>query len=273
MSPCIPLDDVEHLIRETAATDILPRFRDLAEGEIMEKSPGDVVTVADHAAETRLSTGLAKLMPGSVVVGEEMVHDDARILERLNGDDPVWVIDPLDGTGNFAAGKPAFAVMVALVRHGVTRAGWIYDPLGNRLAVAERNGGCRLNGADVRLDSAPPPERMHGGILTRYLPDELKGQAEAAKSRFAEISATMCAGHEYLAMLEGRKHFVLWYRTLPWDHAAGALMITEAGGHVARLDGSPYHPADGQKGLLDATDKTTWHAVHDLVLPGVAVRV
>ncbi|MBT3559241.1 MAG: inositol monophosphatase [Rhodospirillales bacterium] len=267
----IPFDQVEDLIREVAATEIVPRFRRLADDEIMEKSPGDVVTVADHASEARLSAGLLKIMPDAVLVGEEMTFDDASVLDRLNGSDPVWVIDPLDGTGNFASGNPAFAVMVALVKGGETQAGWIYDPLGDRMAVAERGRGCRLNGEVVRLKPAPAVHLMHGGILTRFLPDDLKGPAEESKSRFAHVSATMCAGHEYLSLLEGDKHFVLYYRTLPWDHAAGALMTAEAGGHVARLDGSDYKPADGRTGLLEATDADTWTAIHDLVVPGVAL--
>lgn len=267
----IPFDDVDQLIRETALTEIIPRFRTLNDADIIEKSPGDVVTVADHAAEKRLSAGLSKLMPNALIVGEEMTFDDARILDRLKRSDPVWVIDPLDGTGNFASGNPAFAVMVALVQNNETLAGWIYDPLGNRMAVVERGGGCHLNDVPVHLTPAPPIDHMHGGILTKFLPDDLKGPAEDAKARFAEISATMCAGHEYLSILEGHKHFVLYYRTLPWDHAAGALMITEAGGHVARLDGTAYRPADDRKGLLETTDVETWRDVHDLVVPSVAV--
>lgn len=268
----IPFADVEQLIRETAELDIVPRFRNLTDAEIMEKSPGDVVTVADQAAEARLSSGLMKLLPGSCTVGEEMTFQDASVLDRLNNSSPVWVIDPLDGTGNFAAGNTAFAVMVALVHNGETQAGWIYDPLGDRMGVAEHGGGCCLNGSDVRLCPAPAVSAMHGGILTKFLPDDLKGPAEESKSHFAQISATMCAGHEYLSVLEGDKHFVLYYRTLPWDHAAGALMTTEAGGYVARLDGTAYQPADGRRGLLEASDEAAWRAVHDLVVPGVLLK-
>src|SRR5437879_2711858 len=114
MAPAsVDLERVTGLIEETAALEILPRFRKLAAGDIREKEPGDLVTVADEAAEARLTPLLTALLPGSLVLGEEAAAADPKLLNRLLGDHPVWVIDPVDGTGNFAAGRPAFAVMVA----------------------------------------------------------------------------------------------------------------------------------------------------------------
>ncbi|MBT4888063.1 MAG: inositol monophosphatase [Rhodospirillales bacterium] len=269
--PEIPFADVEDLIRETAELDILPHFRNLSESQVQEKSPGDVVTVADMAAEFRLSKGLSKMLPGSNIVGEEMTYKDEDVLKRFEGDAPVWVIDPLDGTGNFANGNPAFAVMVSLIVRGRTCAGWIFDPLGERMAVGEIGGGSQLNGERLDIAKAPAPEKMHGGILTKFLPDDLRDTAESSKALFSEISATMCAGHEYLSMLNGDKHFVLYYRTLPWDHAAGSLLYQEAGGYAVRLDGSVFQPTDGRFGLLEATDPDTWRIVHDLVVPSVSL--
>src|SRR5262249_31532208 len=103
------------LMREVAATHILPRFRKLAAHEIHEKAPGNLVTIADLEAERALTPALTALIPGSLVVGEEAVAHDPAILDRLAGDDPVWVVDPVDGTQNFTKAVPCFAVIVALV--------------------------------------------------------------------------------------------------------------------------------------------------------------
>src|SRR5215467_2079228 len=99
-----PLDlaRVTALIEETAALEILPRFQKLAAGDIREKTPGDFVTVADEAAEAHLTPLLAALLPGSLVLGEEAAAADSLLLDRLLGEPAVWVVDPVDGTGNFA---------------------------------------------------------------------------------------------------------------------------------------------------------------------------
>src|ERR1700720_3643047 len=99
----MPVDSekVRRLIVEVADDEIMPRFEKLAAGDISEKSPGDVVTVADVAAEQRLPPALRALMRGSLVGGGEAVAADPAVLALLEGDDPVWVVDPIDGTANF----------------------------------------------------------------------------------------------------------------------------------------------------------------------------
>lgn len=268
----IPFEAVDTLLREVAERDILPHYRCLMKSDIVEKSSGDLVTIADQAAERRLADRLPGLLEGSVVVGEEMVYTDERVLERLAGNAPVWVVDPLDGTGNFAAGTPAFAIMVSLIQRGKTLAGWIFDPLGDRMAVAARGAGCRLNGTRVSIEPAPSdPAEMRGGLAVKFLPDALRGEVVAAANQFARTWTTMCAGHEYLSLLTGEKHFKLYYRTLPWDHAAGVLIYLEAGGCIRRLDGSAYCPVDDRKGILGATDPDTWRRVQGLLVPSINV--
>lgn len=163
---------------------------------------------------------------------------------------------------------------MTLMHRGETCVGWIYDPLDNCMAVAEQGGGCWVNGSPVKVAPAPDdPARMQGGLATKFLPDDLLSAVEEGRSKFSRTWTTMCAGQEYLSLLSGEKHFELFYRTLPWDHAAGALMYREAGGYACRFDGSVYHPADGGKGLLLATDPDTWGRVHDILIPSVAVKV
>jgi fructose-1,6-bisphosphatase/inositol monophosphatase family enzyme len=111
--------------------------------QIDAKAIDDVVTVADREAELFLGEGLTKILPEAALVGEEAAHADPALLDRL-GDALCWIVDPLDGTNNFAAGKPPFGVMVALAEAGETVAGWIYDPLSGRLCHAHRGEGAWL---------------------------------------------------------------------------------------------------------------------------------
>ena len=122
-------DQVTAIMVETAVSVVLPRFQALAAHEVMEKNLGDLVTIADLEAEKLLESRLTDLRPGSVVVGEEAVHNDAAVLERLAGDAPLWIVDPVDGTANFAAGNPTFGIVVAYLEGGEVRAGWIHMPV------------------------------------------------------------------------------------------------------------------------------------------------
>ena len=115
------IDRVTRLIEEAAAAEIMPRFQRLAAHDVREKAPGELVTIADEAVEARLAPLLTDLLPGSLVLGEEAAAVDRNLLDHLLGEHAVWVIDPVDGTGNFAEGRSAFALMVALVVAGRVR--------------------------------------------------------------------------------------------------------------------------------------------------------
>ena len=108
MTVSIPSSDrIENLIREVAATEIMPRWRSLSASEKWEKRPGSVVTAADVASEEFLERELPPLLPGSVVVGEEMIENNPAALELLDGDAPVWVLDAVDGV-EFCQRQPRF---------------------------------------------------------------------------------------------------------------------------------------------------------------------
>ena len=116
---------VADLIRDVAASELLPRFRNLSKDDIRLKGPGDYVTVADVAAEQRLASGLAKILPGVPVVGEEAVEADAGLVHLIGRPgESCWIVDPLDGTANFAAGRDTFAIIVALVQNRQTVGAW-----------------------------------------------------------------------------------------------------------------------------------------------------
>lgn len=258
-------DKVVAVIRETAERDIIPRFQRLQRHEVMEKHAGEVVTVADIEAEHRLSRRLPDLVPGSQVVGEEAVAKDPVVLERLAAGGPAWLVDPIDGTGNFAAGSPVFAVIVCFLIDGTSQAGWIHDPVSGNTAIAYAGEGAWYAGR--RLSAGPPVslEAMIGSLNYSYFPHELREAVRRRARAFRELRTYRCAAHDYLSLARGEKHFSLYRRLWPWDHAAGVLLLREAGGHSARLDGRPYRAVDRVEGLLSTTDPQSWAAIKNFL--------
>ncbi|MGC5019765.1 inositol monophosphatase family protein [Micromonospora sp. DT47] len=263
-------EDVGELLRETAADVVLPLFRKLDDSQVAEKAPGDLVTVADRRAEEKISAALRRLRPGSVVVGEEAAADDPALLRHLRGSGDVWLVDPIDGTANFAAGRRPFALMVALLTDGEPAAAWVLDPLAGTLAVTRAGEGTELDGRVVRTGhGVPSVGALRGTAVTKFLPPEARRSAEAGAKRIGELlPGQHCAGREYLDLLTGDQQFVLFWRTLPWDHAPGVLLVREAGGVARRFDGTEYHPADEGMGLLVAADERTWAEAREALLGG-----
>lgn len=232
----------EEAVREAAAAEIVPRWRQLATHEIVEKSgPHDLVTIADRAAEAHLTASLTRLLPGSVVVGEESVHADPAVYEALKGDAPVWIVDPVDGTWHFAHGDPGFCTLVALAVRGEVLASWTYAPALDETAVAVRGRGARLNGREIR-SGAPAP----GAVLEVAMshPDYTTPEQKAALGGLDTegVHARPCgsAGLEYLAVARGALDAVAFSWELAWDHAAGLLLVEEAGGAHTTLSGDPF---------------------------------
>jgi fructose-1,6-bisphosphatase/inositol monophosphatase family enzyme len=205
------------------------------------------------------------LLPGSLLVGEEDSARDQTVMRRLASHQPVWVIDPVDGTANFAAGRNRFSVIVAYAVGGLARAGWILDPVNGRLASAEEGGGAFLDGKRARVNAPARIAAMRGSLGGR-----LRRNAPLCAQFAAVINAGSC-GIEYIELAAASLDFAYYRRLKPWDHAAGELIHREAGGHAACLDAGRYRPAapaDG--GLLLAPDGAAWQAIADLLDPAVA---
>ncbi|MGW5876983.1 inositol monophosphatase family protein [Nocardiopsis terrae] len=264
----IDIDAVTGILREAADTAVLPRFRALAEHEVSEKSPGEIVTIADSEAEEQISLRLRELLDVPVV-GEEAASADPGLLRALRREPAAWLVDPVDGTRNFARGSTAFAVMAALVREGRAVASWILHPIEGRVYVAELGSGAWRDGTRLHREPAPAePAELRGAVLSRFLSPTARERVVSATPAFAEVgSGAHCAGVDYPQLVEGELDFVLFHRTLPWDHAPGSLLLTEAGGVALRPEGDPYRPDDERVGLLNAADGTTWRTVRSLLLP------
>lgn len=246
------IDRVSSVLREAAVEAVMPRFRKLDPDEVAEKAPGELVTIADRESEAIIAAGLGALRPDARFVGEEACSREPDLLEKLD-QGWVWVVDPIDGTANFAAGKPPFAIMAALLHNGRTTAAWLLDPLADILIVAEQGGGAWRNGA--RLSSAAPVEggRWRGIASQFFRPHRGDAIVSAIASGVAEIvPSRRCAGAEYPAVAAGEIDFAVYWRSLVWDHAPGALVVEEAGGAVTRLDGRRYRPGVPGEALIVA---------------------
>jgi fructose-1,6-bisphosphatase/inositol monophosphatase family enzyme len=266
------IDKVEALLREAARRAILPRFQRLQRHEVEEKSPGELVTAADREAEHIIAAGLKALSPAALIVGEEAAAADPGLLSQVLGADEVWVIDPLDGTAHFAAGRALFAVMVALVRKGEIVLSCIFEPVTGTMRVAERGAGAFADGRRVRAaDDCPPPAAIRGAILKRFISPADRAKIEPREGMIgAVLPGLMCAGREYPAVVAGEQHFALFQRMLPWDHAPGVLFAEEAGAKARWLDGSAYVPGDMRAGLLVAQNAAVWRCVRETVLGDLA---
>jgi fructose-1,6-bisphosphatase/inositol monophosphatase family enzyme len=239
--------DVEEAVRKAAAAEIMPRFRQLAAHEVDQKSgPHDLVTDADRCAELYLTDVLGALLPGSVVVGEEAVHANPLTYEALQGDAPVWIVDPVDGTRQFVHGEEGFCTLVALALHGVVLASWTYAPARDQLATAVRGGGAFLDGE--RLFAGPPTPGRDLTVATShpdYTTDEQKHALLGLWTDGVAPRACGSAGLEYLAVARGELDATAFSWEAAWDHAAGLLLVEEAGGAHLTRSGEPFRIKGG----------------------------
>ncbi|MFI6051400.1 inositol monophosphatase family protein [Streptomyces violascens] len=238
---------VEEAVRKAAAAEIMPRFRQLAAHEIVEKNgPHDLVTVADRLAEEHLTASLTAILPGSVVVGEEAVHADPAVYDALRGDAPVWIVDPVDGTRQFVRGEAGFCTLVALAHRGELLASWTYAPALDEMAVAIRGRGATLNGEPLHAGSPAP-----GAVLEvatshpDYTTPEQKRALLGLRTEGVQPRPCGSAGLEYLAIARGELDALAFSWEYAWDHAAGLLLVAEAGGAQTTIAGEPFRIAGG----------------------------
>jgi fructose-1,6-bisphosphatase/inositol monophosphatase family enzyme len=249
-------DEMLALMRFAAERSIMPRWRNLAAGEIEEKAQDDLVTIADREVEAFLADALTRLAPGVPVVGEEAAHADPAVLDHLSGS--CWIVDPIDGTANFAAGRGHFATMIALADGSEALAAWIYDPQRGRLCRARRGEGAFVDDERIvaRAGNHNPPVLS---AMTRFMAADQRALFEREiLPHYSAGQAPGCAAEEYPLVAFGRHDIAIYERTLPWDHAAGCLFLNEAGGRCARQDGTPYRVDSGRKGLIAAATPAIW---------------
>ena len=205
--------------------------------DISFKGPLDLVTEADKAAELLIASRLRSAFPDHDLLGEEGSRSE-NAGARFR-----WVIDPLDGTTNFAHGLPTFAVSIALEDAGLPVAGVIYDPMRNELYRAVKRGGASLNGEPIRASWV---DQLNAAVL-------VTGFAHTLEQRRRQ-GAAWCGVLEHVLALRQTGSAALnlcyvaagrldgyWERGIqPWDVSAGALLVSEAGGQVSNRAGGPF---------------------------------
>ncbi|HEX7855528.1 MAG TPA: inositol monophosphatase family protein [Sphingobium sp.] len=253
----VQFDAVDRLLRDVAREVVMPRFQNLTADEVKEKAADDLVTIADQESEVRLSEGLLTILSDSDVVGEEACAADPSVQDRIT-DGAVWIIDPIDGTGNFAAGRAPFGLMIALAVDGEVRAGWMFDPLGNRMCHARLGEGAFIDGTRIQSRGSGADRPIAGVSVLFMDPEHRQRTIDRASGHLDMVDIPRCAAEQYPRIVLGQNDMALFERTLPWDHAPGVLFVTEAGGMALRADGSPYSVGDRRTGLLAAATPTLW---------------
>ena len=258
------------LVRRTARREVLPRFRDLSPEAVRAKSRrDDLVTDADLAAESMIARGAAEILPGALIVGEEGVAQDARVLDRLDEAGTALVIDPIDGTWNYANGLATFGMLLAVLVDGETVFGLLHDPLGDDWLLARLGGGawyCREGAEPVRLEvsSTRKPTDLNGYLSVQHFRPTYRAGLLRATLGVERVESLRCSCHEYRMLVQGRVDFSLSGGNNAWDHAAGMLAVREAGGAIGLLDGRDYAPRqrDGHPLAANSASTLEWLREH-----------
>ncbi len=259
---------VDAVICDVGDNLLMRHWRALSASSIREKSRDDFVTDVDEEAERQLTERLRALAPHANVLGEEAAAANPDRLNLLQKPEDLWIIDPIDGTHNYIEGNPHFAVMVAYVSGGITRASWIYQPVPKKMFFAVAGQGAFCNGAVLRpVTRDLPLHDLHVGVSVKFTPEPLRTYVAAGLHQFASYAPFMCAGYEYAALAEGNKAMAMFHRLYPWDHVPGLLLVREAGLYIRHLDGSPYQAHMQRQGLIVATNATLWTQCRDLLVP------
>jgi len=254
-------DELKSIVDEVLA----PWLEDRSALSGRYKAGGEPVCEIDLLLEARLTRFLRGFFPYVSIIGEESRGAVAAMEQELN-EGTVWLIDPLDGTGNFLSGGDEFAVMICRLLNGKAVTGWIYLPKRGIVSMVEAGSGAIVDGRRIRPRQEPwippkTPDEMAGEVHAGFLPEGLKARIARARSRQPGRRARYCAGATYVGMVQGECDYALYYRTRPWDHAPGTLLVTETGGRAARFDGTPYEPGDGRSGLLVTAAAEGWDSL------------
>lgn len=267
--------DIDFLVATVAdagTSEIMPRFRNLSASAISEKTSAvDLVTEADLLAEKRITAALLQRFPTAHVVGEEAYDADRSVIPALRDAPLAFVIDPVDGTFNFASGFPAFGTLLAVTIKGETVAGIIHDPVMGDSVVSVRGAGAvlkRRNGSEAKLQVAAPASLadMVGIFSWGHSHPDRRPMIAANMAKTKMALSLNCSAHEYWLVATGKLHFIGHEKLMPWDHLAGVLTHQEAGGYTAKLDGTPYRPGDTEGSILSAPDKESWKMLRREIL-------
>lgn len=237
----------------------------------------DLVTEYDHAAEALITRRLRAAFPDHLVLGEEGTQDEAA--SAGNGSIPTWLIDPLDGTGNFSHSFPVFAVSLGLWQGNEPLVGVVYDPLRDETFHAAHGHGAWLSTREQparRLQTSAATELLHSLLATGFPYDrhtsELDNLAQFAAflKRARGLRRCGAAALDLAYVAAGRLDGYWEYKLSSWDVAAGVLLVQEAGGRVTAIDGGPFR-LDARVNLIASNGKI--HGAMEDVIAMVAANL
>lgn len=228
----IDRQQLQSIVREVAQNTLLPLYNNV---QREYKKDGSIITRADKAVQLALTERLAGICPGVLLLGEEMSAEQQQAL--LDSGKPIWCLDPVDGTSNFATGLPFFSISLALIESGEVKAGIVLDPVRDELFAAVRGQGAWLN--DIPLQAEETGLQLKRSIafvdfkrLPKALSSRIVGDKPYGSQRnLGSIALELC----WLAA--GRGHIYLHGSQHIWDYAAADLILAEAGGYAATLQG------------------------------------
>lgn len=200
-----------------------------------KSTPTDLVTQADHESEAAIRELIAARHPDHVVLGEEQGQDKEGAFR--------WIVDPLDGTVNYAHGFPFYAVSIGLEAHGEVVLGVILDTARGDLFTATRGGGAFMNGRPIRVS---PRATLVGSLLATGFPYDVSKDGEnliyfqRALTKGLMVRRPGAAALDLAYVAAGRLDGFWEVKLNPWDVAAGWLIIREAGGTVTGMEGEAY---------------------------------
>ncbi len=233
---------IKQAMIDVSRDELMPCFRNLNKDDIMQKSDKSVVTVADKACEKAIIARLQKIMPEAAILGEESYEVDPSIKDNVHKKGFCWVVDPLDGTHNFARGDSRFGMIIALLKEGKPVAGFLYCPTTYEMFYTIKGKGVY----DI-YDRPVLPFKKRANLKQRQKKSMHGFSNYIYFGKHSELSFTKLVNEhfgykgnkegmmfssciEYISMIKGESDFMINSSTKPWDHAAGQLMIKELGG-------------------------------------------
>ena len=228
------LEQIISIVRE--AGEIVLSAHDVWSQTHEKSSAADLVTGYDLAVERFLKEKLPPLVPGSLFFGEEEKENASPLTGW------VFIVDPIDGTTNFVRGLKHSAISVALAHDGVVEYGVVYDPYKDEIFSARRGGGAFLNGRPIHVSERPLDQGVFGmgtAIYDRQFIAPTMRLTEQLFRRSCDFRRLGAAALDLCNVACGRLDLFFEYSLSPWDHAAGGLILTEAGGVLSTLEGRP----------------------------------
>ncbi len=246
------LEQLQQIVISAAREELLPRFTKVARSD---KADGSFITAADLAAQHRIEAELKQHWPDIALLGEEMDEAEQNNLIAAQSQ-PLWILDPLDGTSNFAAGLPFFSTSLALLYQGEIVLGVVYDPSRDECFSARKGSGAWFNGEALGQHRPQGPLKKGTALVDfKRLPAELATRL-VTKMPYSSQRSHGSVALDWCWIAAGRCHVYLHGKQKLWDYAAGYLIFNETGGHACTLTGEQvYRPTLEPRSAVASLDQ------------------